>query len=428
VSADHRDQPDHADPSFPALHGRPARGWLNDPNGLALVDGRYHVFFQHNADDPLHHRISWGHVSSADLVTWREEPLALVAREGRPDAYGCWTGCVVVDDGVPTAVYSAVAAGPGGRAEVLLARGSADLRTWDQGSTPVVALPDDPDVTEVRDPFVFHAGGHRYAVQGAGREGGTPRILVYGCDDLERWEPLGTLLDGTDPVAWRVAPAEVWECPNLVPLGEVWVLVVSLWRRRGEGRSTLDGVRYLVGGLDLTDEGPRFRPTGGGELDAGEAFYAPQLLVTDDRVLLWGWAKEEDRPEADVLAAGWSGALTFPRELVVDDGAVVTRPVPELEALRAEATDVGDPLSHRSFEVVHRGAGGCLVLVDDAGETEVHRWSTGTRVLVDGSVVEAYPVDGVGVPVTLRAYPGAGSRWELRTDGGEVSAWRLAVP
>jgi beta-fructofuranosidase len=38
--------PEHPDPAFPALHGRPAAGWLNDPNGCAYVDQRYHVFFQ----------------------------------------------------------------------------------------------------------------------------------------------------------------------------------------------------------------------------------------------------------------------------------------------------------------------------------------------------------------------------------------------
>lgn len=419
---------EHPDPAFPALHGRPARGWLNDPNGLALVDGRYHVFFQHNPDDPVHHRIAWGHVSSADLVTWREEPLALVARDGEPDAYGCWTGCVVVDDGVPTAVYSAVEHGPGGRAEVLLARGSADLRTWDQGSKPVVALPDDPEVTEVRDPFCFSAFGRRWAVQGAGREGGTPRVLVYGCDDLERWEPLGTLVDGTDPVAAQVAPAEVWECPNLVRLGDAWVLVVSLWRRRGEGLSTLDGVRYLVGDLELVDDAPRFRPHAGGALDAGDAFYAPQLLVAPERVLLWGWAKEEGRDEDHVREAGWSGALTFARELVLEGDRVLSRPVPELLALRADAVDATEPLRHRAFEVEHRGGSGVLVLVDGADETEVHRWDDGARVLVDGSVVEAFAPDGAGVPTTLRPYPTATSHWVVRTEGGELSAWRLAVP
>ena len=28
----------HPDPSFPTLHGRPDHGWINDPNGLAVID------------------------------------------------------------------------------------------------------------------------------------------------------------------------------------------------------------------------------------------------------------------------------------------------------------------------------------------------------------------------------------------------------
>ena len=102
--------PSGADPTFPALHIRPPRGWVNDPNGVALVDGTYHVFFQYNPDSPLHDAIRWGHVSSPDLLRWQPEPLALSPRPDGPDRHGCWTGCVVDDAGVPTAVYSSVAA------------------------------------------------------------------------------------------------------------------------------------------------------------------------------------------------------------------------------------------------------------------------------------------------------------------------------
>ncbi len=66
-----------ADPAFPVLHGRPDLGWVNDPNGLAHVDGVWHVFFQHNPAAPVHGDIHWGHASSADLLTWRAEPVAL---------------------------------------------------------------------------------------------------------------------------------------------------------------------------------------------------------------------------------------------------------------------------------------------------------------------------------------------------------------
>ena len=91
----------HPDPSFPTLHGRPDHGWINDPNGLAVIDGRYHVFFQYNPDAPVHTNIHWGHASSADLVRWREEPIALTPRVGGPDEQGCWSGCLVDDNGTP---------------------------------------------------------------------------------------------------------------------------------------------------------------------------------------------------------------------------------------------------------------------------------------------------------------------------------------
>ena len=48
----------------------------------------------------------------------------------------------------------------------------------------------------------------------------------------------------------------------------------------------------------------------------GPTFYAPQVLVDGDRVLLWGWAWEgAQRTPEEVAAAGWAGVLTFPREL-----------------------------------------------------------------------------------------------------------------
>ncbi|KIY98885.1 hypothetical protein MNEG_9074, partial [Monoraphidium neglectum] len=36
--------------------------------------------------------LSWGHASSADLVTWRHLPLALAPSAGGPDAGGCFSG------------------------------------------------------------------------------------------------------------------------------------------------------------------------------------------------------------------------------------------------------------------------------------------------------------------------------------------------
>ena len=125
---------EHPDPAFPRLHGRPDRGWVNDPNGCSYIDGRYHVYFQYNPAAPVHAGIKWGHASSADLAHWRQEPIALVNRPGELDAYGCWSGCVVDDAGVPTAVYSAVADDTH-RTSVLLARSDREMRVWQQDSS-----------------------------------------------------------------------------------------------------------------------------------------------------------------------------------------------------------------------------------------------------------------------------------------------------
>ena len=283
------------DPAFPALHIRPKQGWINDPNGLCRIDGIYHVFFQYNPDAPVHSNVHWGHVSSSDLIHWDEQPIALRPRPGQIDAAGCWSGCIVDDDGVPTAVYTA---NPGHAwdSTVGLARSDRALQAWTQSPDPVIGVPADLALDEVRDPFLFRIGGQRYAVQGAGQRCGRPMLLLYGCDDLEHWTELDPLLTDEDPIAGELAAANIWECPNLAYLDGQWVLIMSLWRWVDQTHE-LAGVRYFLGDLVGSGTGWKFKATGGGVLDDGLAFYAPQLMVDGDRTLLWGWAWELGRSE-----------------------------------------------------------------------------------------------------------------------------------
>lgn len=51
----------------------------------------------------------WGHATSADLVTWRHEPLAMEPSPRGYDSAGCWSGCSALDEhGVPTLLYTGV--------------------------------------------------------------------------------------------------------------------------------------------------------------------------------------------------------------------------------------------------------------------------------------------------------------------------------
>ncbi len=413
-----------ADPSFPALHIRPPQGWLNDPNGLCRIDGRYHVFFQYNPVAPVHGAIHWGHVSSTDLIHWQQHPIALAPRPGLIDGAGCWSGCVVDDGGVPTAVYTANRDDDPRNAVVALARSDRSLLHWQQDESPVRGISRSSGMEEVRDPFVFVHEGHRYAVQGAGQPSGYPQLLLYRCDDLTQWTQLGALLTTDDPIAAEVADAGIWECPNLVQIEGQWVLLFSLFRRV-DGIDQLFGVRYLLGDLVARDQGWKFKATSGGVVDEGPTFYAPQVLAEPHRALLWAWSWELERSSQQIADAGWAGVLTFPRELYLRNGVLATRPATELSALRLERLPgpLDQPFQAQAFELVANGPV-ALRLADDGAEALVSS-AEGTptepaRIFVDGSMVETFHR---GASHTTRAYPTDHSSWIV--EGAAVTAYRL---
>lgn len=425
----------HPDRSFPRLHKRPAAGWLNDPNGIHHRDGRWHVAFQFNPASARHEHIVWGHMSSPDLLRWQEHPIALRPREGQPDAFGCWSGVATFDEDVPVLVYSGVRAGDG-RSEVVLARPAADGDRWVQDDRVATGMPDDPAVVMVRDPFLFEFDGRRWAVQGAGLASGQAAILLYDATDLRAWNYRGVLLSSDDEVAATAPHCNVWECPQLFPVGDDWVLIVSLWRPE-----QLLCVAYLIGDMERDPDTalPRFRPRVTGILDDGVSFYAPQAVLDrdTDRVLLWGWAREvtaggvRPRTPEEIDAAGWSGSLTFPREVAIHDGIVALPPARELTGLRGEMADPAQ-LPDQA-EVLVEGVGRVRLHLRGEGggdqviwEQELHHGNS-TRILIDASVIEICPERGTSRVV--RAYPAADEFYCVTADPGvSVVSWQLRVP
>ena len=144
-------------------------------------------------------------------------------------------------------------------------------------------------------------------------------MLLYTSPDLRDWEYQGPILTGD-----RDVDGTVWECPELLDFGEKQLLHVSNY----------EDVVYFVG--DYADG--TFEPERRDRLDHGD-FYAPQSMWTDDgRILTWGWLTEA-RDVSAQWDAGWSGALSVPRELsLADDGGLCQRPAPELAELRGENT------------------------------------------------------------------------------------------
>lgn len=78
---------------------------MNDPNGFIWFAGRYHLFYQWNPLGCDHRYKCWGHWSSADLVHWQHEPMALMPDE-EYDRNGCYSGSAVDNNGVLTLCYT----------------------------------------------------------------------------------------------------------------------------------------------------------------------------------------------------------------------------------------------------------------------------------------------------------------------------------
>ena len=355
MTSDNVDNPNSQRPELtndfhrPKFHFLPSRNWMNDPNGLCYSNGRYHLFYQMNPYGPLWGFMHWGHASSPDLIHWKDHPIALAPEEGARDDLGCFSGCIVDDDGIPTAIYTGFVNFVD--TPVLLARAKDEaLDVWEKSpENPIIAeKPTGVNSTDFRDPYVWRQGDRWQMVVGAGMENGNGGILLYESEDLLTWRYLGPAFQ-----AKILDSVTMWECPNLFPLDDKYVLLVSLF-------PNIQGVYYYVGNYD----GRVFTPENEGFLDRDGVFYAPQVRrFPDGRTILFGWLREQRSDEA-IENAGWAGVMTLPHELALDqEGRLLSRPVKECEQLRmAPFTEkdllvkagesVSLPVSGRQIEVM----------------------------------------------------------------------------
>jgi beta-fructofuranosidase len=311
----------------PTYHFTSPANWMNDPNGVIQWDGGWHLFYQHNPAAAKFGLIHWGHATSDDLIHWRDLPFALTPTPGSADENGCWSGCLVDNDGVPTIVYTGARGARHETQTQCLATSRDGLLTWEKyGGNPVLSeVPAETGQTnDFRDPYVWREGKTWYLVLASRIVGVGGAALLYRSPDLIHWEYLHPLLVGS-----AEKTGTVWECPSFFPLGDKWVLIVA-----GKGGGTPFTVWYFIG--EYADQ--RFTPESEGRLDYAN-FYAPYVTRDDqNRRLLLGWLTEA-RSEQAHLAAGWAGAHAIPRVLSLQDGQLHMQPVPELNSLRGERAE-----------------------------------------------------------------------------------------
>jgi sucrose-6-phosphate hydrolase SacC (GH32 family) len=291
----------------PAVHFAPARNWMNDPNGLIHHGGRYHLYFQHNPSGDDWGNMSWGHASSADLLTWTEHPVALLHDEHE----GVFSGSIVFDatnsSGLGTAeqpplVALYTSAREGSQAQAL-ASSLDGGETWTKHGVVL-----DRGTADFRDPKVFRHEDHwvMATVEALDRQ-----VHLFRSDDLRAWTPLSVF----GPAG---ATEGMWECPDLFPLDGRWVLAVSLNPGNPAGGS---GMQYFVGNFD----GTTFTATSWDWLDRGRDFYAGVTVSDSPAPTMIGWMSNWDYAHT-VPTSPWRGSTALPRLLSLEGERLVQRP------------------------------------------------------------------------------------------------------
>jgi beta-fructofuranosidase len=403
-----------ADPMRPQFHLLPAKNWMNDPNGPIYFNGSYHMFFQYNPHGPTWGDMNWNHAVSKDMMHWTHLPIALTPTPGSADAFGCFSGSAIPLGKRIYMIYTGtvqstpeLATLRDGHSNILETQCLAysndpKLIHWSKLPQPVIATPPPGmKVTGFRDPSVWKQDDWYYMIVGSGevRVGGC--VLLYRSKDLKAWEYLHQLTSGR----WTGKPAvnpcdsgEMWECPEFFELDGGYVLIYS----------TTGKVFWESGKLD--EETMKFKPMKTGLLDL-DAFYAPKTqLDAQGRRILWGWIPER-RSDDEMRKAGWSGMMSLPRVMNLDQGGSLRLTMlPELKTLRGLPTK---EVPKACGEVLYAGKVGegdfkLVLRSSDDGKELLHA--------VYSAAAHTVTVDGHEIPVA----PGEGAHLHGYIDGSVI--------
>ncbi|MEL6208608.1 MAG: glycoside hydrolase family 32 protein [Pseudomonadota bacterium] len=396
----------------PVFHFTPRAGWMNDPNGPIYHGGQYHLFYQHNPNEPQWGTIHWGHATSPDLVTWAHRPPAL-APDPAAALEHCFSGCSWVgEDGVARLFFTAIGGTKGVEHGAEQWSVTADL---DSGSFVPIAMPalsdgmhPDP-VRHWRDPFIFATEGRTFMVLGGSAPtaeddplgAGRPAVFLYEARDaaLTSWRYRGVLYQRIDRSIGSI------ECPAFFPLsdslGDKFVLIISPY----------GPVEWRVGTFDA-DSG-RFVVEREGVMDANPRHYAATCFRDSaGRWLSVAWL------QAGRAELGWNGALSLPRALTLSaEGDLVQTPAVSLEALSIgtvtlaesavpcggaftlEIDGVGEQAM--TLEIATRPDAATTAIRVEAGRIEINgeafapeRGLTPCRLFFDRGIVEVFTAGG----------------------------------
>lgn len=370
----------------PGYHYRSKENWINDPCGLIEHHGVYHLYHQYNPHGDKWGDMHWGHATSTDMVNWKQQDIAL-----KPDVLNkedhCFTGCGFhLPDGRPVFYYTSISdqrdpeqwiAYPQDDTLNSLVQTQMHRMTYDMHKQLT-------GITEWRDPSVIPYKDGYLMVLGC-RLNSRGACLLYTSEDGLHFTYHSVLAsaDGSEDHSW--------ECPNIMRIGEKYVLIYSPYRQP----------LYIIG--TMTDD-LRFIPEAKGIVDESghEGYYAPQSFRDKQgRQLIMGWMPERSRGDWDGIH-GWAGCMSLPKEVYLEDGIFKMRVIHEVEKL-VSSTERGElPLLQCAvgdqYRLVVDGkieTDGCikvdLLSTSDGSEKTVVKLHGNGRLVLDRSMSSKHP-------------------------------------
>lgn len=349
----------------PNFHFTPKANWMNDPNGMFYLNGKYHLYFQYYPDGNVWGPMHWGHAISKDMITWEEQPIALY-----PDDIGMiFSGSAVVDknntsefgkDGILPIVaiytYHNMQGEKDGKIDFqtqAIAYSLDEGMTWTKyEANPVIP---NPGIKDFRDPkVIWDDSSSKWIMSLAAGK----KIMFYSSKNLKDWTFESEFGKGIG------AQDGVWECPDLFPItiegteDTKWVLLVSI---NPDGPNGGSATQYFIGDFDgnsfSIDENfsEQLQQQRAVWLDYGRDNYAgvtwSNIPESDGRKLFIGWMSNWNYAR-DVPTYTWRSSMTVARELKLKkhftNYCLQSLPVKELFDY-ADKSIVEDSLSIKEF-------------------------------------------------------------------------------
>jgi beta-fructofuranosidase len=347
----------------PKSHFIAPHSWSNDPCGAVYVpETKEYLFcYQWNPGTTEGGNSAWGLARSKDLVMWEDCSPAI--RNGITTSYdslGVFSGSVVsrVVEGkrVLFLFYTSISALPihwskdyiQGCESQSVAFSTDFGRSWHRyENNPLLRGPPKQALTTGwRDPFVSRwkalsrllgvDPSIEYMMISSGERGRGPQLHLYWSNNLLDWKRVSTILDveaGTKVSATSdLRFGKNFECGSFFTLGQKQYLIVGVEEDSHSTRHNGHYNMWLCGSLELENDLPKFRISSHGLLDHGILYAAHIFRDAENRLLQLGWADETAQKHV-VRKQGWSGCLTYPRELYQ-----ISKPITELE----EKQDIWD--------------------------------------------------------------------------------------